>query len=53
MTQAQFKKRWSRLSFWRKEWVRAKANAGRMSLWAVLNEWTPPPTRECERMLRP
>lgn len=51
MTHEQFKKRWIRLSFWRKEWVRAKANWERMTLWAVLNEWDPPSDGQCKKML--
>jgi len=52
MTHEQFKKRWDRLSFWRKQWCRAKAEWEHCTLLAVLLEHGPPPSdAKCRKML--
>ncbi len=51
MTNVEFKRKWSRLSFWRKEYARHLANQHRMTLWAVLEESPPPRAAECQRIL--
>ena len=53
MTPATLKRKWDRLSFWRKEWVRAKCEWEHMTVSAVLHEYKVPPTRACKKMLGP
>jgi hypothetical protein len=49
----EMRKRWNRLSYWRREWVRHKANWEHITVSAVLHDYHPVPrARECERMMR-
>lgn len=46
MTHAEYKVAYAKLSPAQHEWLKAKADWEHMTLWAVMNDWTPPADSE-------